>query len=357
METGGMSGIDAAASEDAPTDASLAARQDQACRQAIIIQCQRLSACEGLDPSGCANYADRCPSYYFNPRSRRTVESVEACIPLLQQTPCQDLLAGLGPSCLARGTGMAGAPCSAPSECASGSCSALAPGCGTCAPEAADGAPCGGDSGFCGAGEWCNPTSRLCVPVPTTVMHAAAGALCDLTANPPVSCADDAICSKGTSTSTCTALPGEGQPCSTYFPDCAAGLGCDILAPGSTGVPLCRKNPLCGSAPCADGEYCFETPTLPLACRPYAKLGAACVADSSSDAVKPCGPGTVCLGQVDVIDSDGGLVRQGTCAAYQELGGACSDTAPCRSPLVCQAGTCSKFDAESCFQPADAGPG
>jgi len=44
---GGTTGIDAAVSADAAddvaTDASLLAREDQACRQAIIVQCQRCS--------------------------------------------------------------------------------------------------------------------------------------------------------------------------------------------------------------------------------------------------------------------------------------------------------------------------
>lgn len=54
----GTSGVDAGMAGDAvdaaATDASLLARQDQACRQAIVVQCQRISTCHGLDSSGCA---------------------------------------------------------------------------------------------------------------------------------------------------------------------------------------------------------------------------------------------------------------------------------------------------------------
>jgi len=356
---GGTSGVDAGmagdAADAAATDASLLARQDQACRQAIVVQCQRISTCHGLDSSGCAAYADRCPGYYFNPRSLRTVENVEACIPLLQQVTCTDLLAGLGPSCLAHGTGAAGDPCSASSECASGSCSGLAPGCGTCNPAAAIGEPCGANTG-CGAGQKCDATSRVCVALPAAVMHAAAGARCDLAANPPVTCEGDLLCLPDGDHSTCTPIPGEGQPCARDTPQCGAGLQCDILPPGSPDTRLCHASPLCGSAPCPDGQYCFETSTVPLACRPYAKVGEACVTDSSSRAYQPCGVSAVCLGQTSVPDGDGGIVMQGTCAGYQELGAACGDTAPCRSPLVCRAGACAQYDPQSCFQAADAGP-
>ena len=44
----------------------------------------------------------------------------------------------------------------------------------------------------------------------------------------------------------------------------------------------------------ADGQYCFEAPTVSLVCRPYAGAGDACVSDSSSSAYKPCVPGAVC---------------------------------------------------------------
>jgi len=195
----------------------------------------------------------------------------------------------------------------------------------------------------------------MCVPVPAMVTHAAAGAPCDLTANPPVSCEGDLLCIKNGSASTCTPIPGEGQPCSAYSPPCAAGLACDTVPPGSTVPRLCHQNPLCGSAPCPDGQYCFESSTVPLTCRDYVKLGAACIADSSSSAYRACAPGSVCLGVTSVSDGDGGMTMQGTCAAYQELGAPCSATTPCRSPLVCQAGVCGRFDPESCFQPADAG--
>jgi len=358
---GGAAPTDAGAT-DAADDASLAARQDQACRDAIIAQCQRLVVCYGMavdSADACSQYADRCPSYYFNPRSLRTVESVEACIPMLKAATCTDVLLGLGSQCLDHGTGAAGAPCSSASECASASCSGLAPTCGTCSPVAATGAACGGDAGYCGSGQTCDPISRTCVAAPVTTAHSAEGQPCDLSANPPVGCEGDLVCvtgSDGGTAGTCMPLPGQGQPCLNGYPDCASGFSCGISTTSGAREALCGNPPPCGDTTCAAGSYCIETPTMPLHCVPNAQLGEACIA-SGGDGEGLCVTGATCGGLVSESDGDGGTIREGTCVAFQDLGAACGgDTQPCRSPLLCQAGLCVRFDPETCFaMPSDAG--
>ncbi|HSS39581.1 MAG TPA: hypothetical protein VLT58_12510, partial [Polyangia bacterium] len=99
MATGGATFHSDAGGDRPPlTDASPATRAEQVCREAMITQCMLLNVCysAAADPTaGCAQLADRCPEYYFNPRSTRTVENVEACIAFFKQATCTDVLMGL----------------------------------------------------------------------------------------------------------------------------------------------------------------------------------------------------------------------------------------------------------------------
>ena len=355
--TGGAAGqtTPADGGADAPGDAALevasATRAEQACRDALIAQCERLTACAGSSSAGCVQYADRCPSYYFGPHTLRTVESVEACVPLLRQATCTDLALGLGSQCLLGGLGAAGAPCSSASECASRSCSGLAPGCGTCASVIAAGAACGTGVGSCISGTVCHPTTHVCVAGPISVAHAGGGEACDLKASPPIGCQGDLMCeptASGSSAGTCTALPKQGEPCrNTSGAQCAPGLSCGISTTTGKREALCGDPPPCGTLTCAATDYCFESPTVQINCRPYATLGHAC---TNATGEQVCAPGSVC---VAAPSGDAGEI----CVPLVELGAACGADALCRDPFVCQAGHCARFDPASCFAAVDAGAG
>ena len=202
------------------TDGSAATRAEQVCREAIIAQCMLVNVCYGAaaDPSaGCAQLADRCPEYYFNPRSTRTVDNVEACIAFFKQATCTDVLMGLTRRVPGgRQRCRRSLPCSGVSECQSRSCSGYSPTCGTCGAPAALGAPCGAGAGSCVTGTLCHPATQICVPFPLAVAHAGAGEPCDLMANPPVGCVGQLVCvakARTQSAGTCTAPPAAGQPC------------------------------------------------------------------------------------------------------------------------------------------------
>ena len=337
---------------DVPVDVAASARAEQACRDAIIAQCERIAACTGNSADGCPATADRCPSYYFGPHTLRTVENVEACVPLLRQASCTDIVMGLGSQCLLGGLGAAGAPCSGASECASRSCSGYAPSCGTCGPALAMGAPCGNGGGSCTSGTVCHPTTRICVAAPISVAHAHEGEACDLAATPPVGCDGDLMCTpsgSGSTGGTCTALPTQGEPClSTTGARCAAGLGCGLSTASGKRELICGDPAPCGTTTCTATAYCFESPTVQINCRPYATEGQACTR-GTDDAL--CAPGTACVAS---SSADAGSER---CVPVVELGAACGPDALCRDPFVCQAGHCARFDPASCFATVDAGVG
>jgi hypothetical protein len=341
---------------DASSDASSSARAEKACRDAVIAQCERFAACFGglLDSYGCTAQADRCPSYYFNPRTLRTVENVEACVPLLRAATCTDFAMGLASQCLLGGIGAAGAPCSGASECASRTCSTAAPNCGTCGVPIAAGAPCGG-GGSCVSGTVCHPTMRVCVAAPITIAHAKAGAPCDTGAAPPVGCEGDLDCRVGAgggTAGTCTARPGQGEAClSVLSAQCAPGLDCGISTTTGARQTICGNPRPCGATTCAPTSFCFESPQVQLHCQPYLTAGQECPTDAG-DGQQECAPGTACLPR----PSDAGLAH-GVCIALAERGQLCDASAPCRNPFVCRAGLCAPFDPATCFASVDAGPG
>jgi hypothetical protein len=65
--SGGVGGNprDAGTTADQAMDSPSAARAEQACRDAIVAQCERRTICLGGSYSDCARVADRCPDYYF----------------------------------------------------------------------------------------------------------------------------------------------------------------------------------------------------------------------------------------------------------------------------------------------------
>lgn len=336
------------------TDGSAATRAEQVCREAIITQCMLLNVCYGAaaNPSaGCAQLADRCPEYYFNPRSARTVDNVEVCIAFFKQATCTDVLMGLTGACLAGGSGAAGAPCSGVSECQSRSCSGYSPTCGTCGAPAALGAPCGA-AGSCVTGTLCHPATHVCVPFPLAVAHAGAGEPCDLAANPPVGCVGQLVClakDRTQSAGTCTAPPAAGQPClDGASPRCGTGLACGLSTADGGRTSICAAPGLCGTTTCGPGQYCYEAPTVSLRCLPYATTGEAC-SFRVPEGDKSCAAGLFCTGTTTVI-SDAGTGFRGTCNVPAQLGEICDTVHVCSEPLSCTGGRCAHFDPETCLQ-------
>ncbi len=352
---------DAAVRLDQAPDISAAARAEQVCRDAIVAQCERLYACQGFSPGDCAQFAaDRCPEYYFGPHTLRTVDSVEACVPLIRLASCTDFLMGNATECLLGGLGTAGDPCSGPSECASNSCSALFPRCGTCAAPLALGKSCDVSTGHCASGTACHKATRVCVPTPLVVAHAAEGEPCDTAGDPLVGCEGDLMCvptKSGGTAGKCAPLPKQGEHCLTAnsLPQCAPGLHCGLSRVGGVRAYLCGDPTPCGAAFCDANSFCYENPTVPISCRPFVGIGEACSRAADSD--RNCGAGGYCA--VTSVSNDGGPVSDGTCIQFGqvELGEACDTTTSCRAPLVCQAGSCTRFDPATCYQPTDAGSG
>jgi hypothetical protein len=358
--TGGSGGNrpdDAAGPSDEASEVATALRAAAACQAAIVAQCERLYVCEAFSVGDCAQYAaDRCPQYYFGPHSLRTVEDVEACVPLIRQASCTDVSMGIATQCLLGGRGAAGDPCSSPSECASGSCSALAPSCGTCAVPLALGASCDVSTGHCASGTICHPRTRVCVATPLVARHAAAGEPCDTRGDPLVGCEGDLVCvptKSGGSAGTCTKLPEQGEPCLAVdsLPACAPGLGCGISTAGGVRTSLCGDPLPCGTGFCDGSSFCYEALNAPPVCRPFVAVGDACSRADPTD--RPCGPSSLCV--APALPADGSVATDGLCVAINQVdvGGACDSSLNCYSSLLCRSGRCTRFDPASCFAPGD----
>jgi hypothetical protein len=350
---GGATTSDAARGTD-QASGSGEARAEQVCRDAILAQCDRRTVCAGLSYDECAGYADRCPDYYFGSHSLRTVENVEACVPILRQVTCTDYALGLGADCLAGGPGAGGAPCSSSSECASGICSVALSACGTCRAPGQVGDSC--IVGLpCAQGVLCHPATGTCVAVPAVLPHASAGQACDLGASPPMGCEGDLICVPTTSNGTagtCTPLPTQGEKCFqlTHVASCAPGFACGIDRSDGLRTARCGNPAPCGTTVCDSTSFCYETPDVFNVCRLYSVAGEPC--SNANYRERRCADGTICL------TTTGDAGDQGTCATVVEVGAgeACSATAACKIPYYCSAGHCAKFDPASCYQPPDAGP-
>jgi hypothetical protein len=355
---GGTAG--GAGGSDARSDAAAATREEKACRDAIVTQCERVKVCMGSIIAGmdsttadCAQYAaDRCPDYYFGPHTLRTAENVEACVLLLREASCTDYLIGVATQCLVGGRGAAGDPCSGPAECASSWCSSIFGSCGACGKPLGLGEPCGNGSAYCASGTICRPGTRVCVATPLVVTHAAAGEPCTLTGDPLVGCEGDLACVSGK----CTPLPKQGEPCLTASPmaRCAPGFFCGMSTTDGGRVNLCGYPAPCGTGACDRNSFCYDSPTVGIHCQPYVGSGEACSQATDSD--RRCATGFECV--VKTAFDDAGRVYEGTCEPQRnqvDLGGACDPTnAFCRSPFVCQAGHCVRFDPATCFQAKDA---
>lgn len=340
------------ASVESGADSGTARTPADVCRAAIEAQCRRYAVCRGSDAVVCPT--ERCPEYYFNPRSLRTVSEIESCLDALGSMTCTDIAMSILPPCLRGGIGGGGATCLYNTECEFGCSRSEA--CGTClaASRAATGDACDG-SRRCATTDYCHTATRKCVPK-ASVVHAAEGEPCDFAAQPAVGCQGDLICARTTATSTagtCRTLPQANEPCALdgdprYGPICGPGLWCDSQT--TTCLPLSSSPGGCGDGGACDVTSFCRAPAGPDAtCVARALEGQKCTSALAAEPEVACVLGTRC-----VFDADGG--RNGTCVALRALGEPCDETHPCGDSLCGVAGRCTTFHSAAC-QPdtADAG--
>ncbi len=339
---------DASAEADAPADGAAdvpaaVAAATAACRDAITAQCRRYAECRGGDAASCAAIViDRCPSYYFNPRSLRTVAEIQACLPTFAAMTCTDLAMGLSPPCLRRGTGAVGAVCLYNTECQSGCVEGLDE-CGTCvnASRAATGEACD-STHFCGETDYCHTVSKTCAPK-TSVVHAAEGQPCDFGAQPSVGCQGDLVCARTTDTGTagiCRRPPQLGEPCARSGDPllsqlCGPGLACGAQMTCQVPAPIASG---CGDGgACDDASFCHSG-----ACVPRAPEGQLCrIFDTTEGPAIECTLGVWCVTQPDAG-------RNGVCTRPGALGDSCDVAHPCAGSLCGTAGRCTSYDPAAC---------
>jgi hypothetical protein len=339
---------DALTEAGSPADATGDATPDATCRAAIEAQCRRQAACRGGDADLCASaVVDRCPTYYFNSRSLRTVAEIDSCLAALGSMTCTDIAMGLVPPCLRQGTGAAGSACLYNTECQFG-CSNGLDKCGLCytATQAATGGACD-STHLCATTDYCHPVSKTCASK-ASVVHAAEGEPCDFAAQPSVGCSGDLVCARATTTGTagiCRPFPQLDQPCANIgdpvsSKTCAASLACD------TNTMTCRPPPPSGGCgdggACDDASFCGATATSAAACVPRSPAGQACRIVATS-----AGPELQCaLGVYCVLTPDAGY--NGMCVAPGKIGDTCDAAHPCAGSLCGVSGRCSAYDPAAC---------
>lgn len=360
-DAGGAADPDAAATSDASTeagsDAATGATPAATCRAAIEAQCRRQAACRNVDvPSCVATVADRCPDYYFNARSLRTVAEIESCLAALGSMTCTDIAMALTPPCLRGGMGAGGAACLYSTECEFGCVDGIDR-CGTCyvATRAATGQPCDSTHG-CASIDYCHSLSKTCVPK-ASVVHAVEGEPCDFAAQPPVGCQGDLICTRATTTGTagiCRPIPQVDQPCAISGDavggkTCGAGLSCNTQT--MTCRPATPSSGGCGDGgACNDTSFCRGAFGPGASCAPRALEGQACrLTDTSAGLELECALGIRC-----VPTPDAGF--NGTCTRLGTIGDACDPAHPCDGSLCGVGGRCTAFDPMAC-QPSGADAG
>jgi hypothetical protein len=331
------------ASEDGAGDALDA---NSTCREAIATQCRRQLACRGANMATCIQIADRCPSYYFNPTSNRTVADIQACLPALAAMTCTDISMGLTPPCLVLGTAPPGTACLYSTECQFG-CTDGIDECGTCraSTQALTGQACD-STHSCAATDFCHTVAKVCVSK-TSVLHAAEGQPCDFAAQPAVGCSGDLVCARATASGTagtCRPLPKLSEPCAMAGDAlgslCAAGLLCDA----STSTCQVPKPAGCGDAGACDVNT-------------FCQSGAQCVSRAAEG--QPCRiggtsePEIQCVANIWCVVTPG-MGRNGVCTKPGTIGDGCDTTHPCAGSL-CGAGRCGEFDPDLCQLAQDAG--
>jgi len=292
---------------------------------------------------------DRCPDYYFNSRSRRTVAEIESCLVDLGSMSCTDIVMNVLPPCLRQGTGLGGSSCLYATECEFGCVDGFSR-CGTCATLtwAATGEACDATHA-CAPADYCHMASKRCTPK-SSVVHAAEGASCDFAAQPSVGCQGDLVCARTTTTGTagiCRPYPQLDRACANGGDllnngwVCAAGLSCDSQ------TMTCRTPPLsetCGDAgACDDASFCRSASGgASASCIARAPAGQACrITPTTSGPEIECALGLRC-----VTTPDAGY--DGTCTALGHPGDPCDATHPCANSLCGVSGRCAAFAPAAC---------
>jgi hypothetical protein len=342
---------DAALSDAGLDTAPRSLDPEAACRAVILAQCRRYRACddENLGDPRCDHFADLCPEYYFSAGSNRSAAVLEACLPEIERQSCTDMALGIRPSCLVAGDLLPGTPCAFASQCSTGQCSLSGRTCGTCSAGAvaATGESCAG-ARCSNPGDFCHSATLVCTPA-SAVVHAGAGAPCDLRATPPVACTGDLQCVAGApnvNAGVCRAFPQMGQPCAVgdhVARPCAAGLKCSGPSEG-TCVPV----QACGTLTCEPGWRCVEADGGS-GCVPPAPEGGPCTS-TRLPTPPSCEPLTECVFEADSSEL-------GVCRSVVTRGERCDETHLCRGSLLCTNGHCSPIDATTCgaLPPPDAG--
>jgi hypothetical protein len=260
------------------------------------------------------------------PGTGLTDAALEACAQAVTGAGCGVSPAAL-PACAILGTLPGGTACNESFQCASGACfvgvsagdaGPSSTGCGQCQTVAELGQPC---TSLCVQGATCD--NALSPPTCVTVTLGAAGAPCDDVAK---QCATGLYCAP--KTATCTALPGQGEPC-TSTGLCAATLTCI----GTTCQPPSGSGAACSvDRDCASGLGCSFG-------------GQTCGAVTWATAGQPCGDLTRCL--VGACDTS-----TMTCPTVLADGQPCSPTdasTTCDTFSQCDGAACVLQDGNVCM--------
>jgi hypothetical protein len=302
----------------------------QACRDYLAAACRREVEC-GITQTfeSCFDsLAAKCPDYLFSPDSTRTIDSVEACAPIIAALSCADIALGNYPTCATSGTRKEGAPCAFHAQCESLHCVGTTLGagaCGTCAHVVSAGDPCSGNVA-CPKGTGCE--GGTCV-VPSPTLHPDPVGKDQTCGQGPCEAPLVCVATFGGGSGICQDPPATGQPCADgiYFP---------------RSLPALEDG-------CSDSEYCDFTSH----CAPIPGPGEAC-GDPGAAFTPICAAGSYC----DVAASDASTNRR--CKKGEDLGGSCSDTITCAIGLECvrpdggTTGTCERFaeEGEACGAPS-----
>lgn len=267
----GLATLLALAASGCESKATPTGQSSGACTAFATAACERADRCGDTSATPCLSTAEQvCHALFERADSGITPQAIEQCAEATRASQCDEQ--GI-PACLignTPGTRAEGAPCSVPSQCASGLCSAppwsLGSVCGECQPALELGADCTAGTTPCRGDLVCRSDTGTCGPRLAPGDPCANFFECGL-----------ALCVSGV----CEAVAGDGEPC-TLGELCASGYGCDM--------GTCKK-----LTPVGAGEVC--DPTLHACidgvcsggtCVPFPKQGEACEG--------ACVVGLVCLG-------------------------------------------------------------
>lgn len=283
MTTGGSGGR---------ADAGATDRATEVCVAALRTYGEREAFCRGGTASDYRHLVGACPEFFLGPDSNRTVDQMAACLSELATRPCFDVRQGIAPACFLPGNRPIGAGCVFGSQCESTSCATRVLdgvfSCGSCVEKAPIGSEC--YTGQCGPDAYCNLDRRKCESK-AEIIYVAEGQACDETANPPITCTGDLVCS-------------------STRRECVKR----VAAPTPT--------PTCGDTTCDTNSFCRDK-----ICVEYLKPG------------QPCGY-SVSLGKTLGTCASGLDCFDDKCIQRRARGEPCDDANPCVDFHKCVAGVC-----------------